>query len=180
MYYILWFIRNRNQRCLILPNVLTRFVKLWNKAKSAIEKKRTGCFLPLSSFVMRGTKEERGFKDEVLDTLLYWLVNEPAFRPLPHRGASAAQTQWSTFPPAHNAGMQRPAVCWGNRPTLRPSARRGAARGRGWRGTLRARICGRRRMDGWMHGERRGKFWGKGMYWVEKKEMAIKERGRKI
>lgn len=26
------------------------------------------------------------------------MVNEAAFRPLPHRGASAAQTQWSIFP----------------------------------------------------------------------------------
>ena len=26
------------------------------------------------------------------------MVNEPAFRPLPHRGVSGAQTQWSIFP----------------------------------------------------------------------------------
>lgn len=32
------------------------------------ETKTSGCFHPLSSFVMRGTKAERGFKDEVLDT----------------------------------------------------------------------------------------------------------------
>lgn len=32
------------------------------------KKKHTGCFLLLSSFVMHGTKAERGFKDEVLDT----------------------------------------------------------------------------------------------------------------
>lgn len=32
------------------------------------ETKNSGCFLPLSSFVMHGTKAERGFKDKVLDT----------------------------------------------------------------------------------------------------------------
>lgn len=66
-----------SHRCLILRNVVIRFVKLlfstrewlqekpvkqgknlhWNK-----KRKHTGCFLPLSSFVMHGTKAREGFQ----------------------------------------------------------------------------------------------------------------------
>lgn len=38
------------------------------QGKICIGKKNPKCFLPLSSFVMHGTKAERGFKDEVLDS----------------------------------------------------------------------------------------------------------------
>lgn len=38
------------------------------KKSAAGNKTSPGRFLPLGSFVMHGTKAERGFKDEALDT----------------------------------------------------------------------------------------------------------------
>lgn len=107
---------------------------------------KSGCFLPLSSFVIQGTKAERGFKDKVLDTSALLIGNEPVFRPLPYQGVSAAQTQWSIFP------LLTMRACRGRLPAEETGPNSGLLPGE-------KEACGRR------HGEQReGNIQGKWMH----------------
>ena len=73
------------------------------------------------------------------------MVNEPAFRPLPHRGVSAAQTQWSIFP------LLTMRACSGRLPAEETGPHSGPLPGGALPGERieKGRRRGGRRMDAW-------------------------------